>query len=67
MRVFNTADPIARARKRIWDEINADPGYKIAWVANLAMFMYDNLDDDRLKDYVFRNNLAERLVKLIFG
>jgi hypothetical protein len=67
MRLVNTTNPIAMARRRIWNEINADPGYKLGWIANLAMFMYDNLDDDRLKDQAFREKIAERLIKLVFG
>lgn len=65
--ILNTTNPITAALKRMREAIAADPGYKIGWVANLAMFMYDNLDDDRLKDPAFREKIAERLIKLIFG
>ena len=65
--ILNTTNPIATARDRIRKALAADPGYKDAWIANLAMFMYDNLDDDRLKDPAFRNGKAERLLELIFG
>lgn len=54
MKTLNTTDPIVSARKRMREAIASDPGYKIAWIANLAMFMYDNLDDDRLNDQAFR-------------
>lgn len=67
MKTLNTTNPIVSARKRLREAIAADPGYKLAWIANLAMFMYDNLDDDRLKDPSFREQKAERLLKLIFG
>ena len=65
--IINTTNPIASARKRIREAIAADPGYREAWIANLAMFMWDNLDDDRLKDPAFRNSKAELLLELIFG
>jgi len=67
MKVINTTNPIAAARDRIRKAIATDPGYMEAWIANLAMFMYDNLDDDRLKDPAFRNEKAERLLELVFG
>jgi len=67
MRTLNTTSPIVSALKRMREAIAADPGYKIGWIANLAMFMYDNLDDDRLKDQAFREEKAELLLKLIFG
>lgn len=67
MKTLNTTDPIVSARKRMREAIASDPGYKIAWIANLAMFMYDNLDDDRLNDQAFREEKAELLLKLIFG
>lgn len=67
MRILNTANPIACARKTLREAIAADPGYKEVWIATLAMFMYDNLDDDRLKDRSFRAALSERLLALMFG
>lgn len=67
MITLNTTHPINSALKRMRETIAADPGYKIGWIANLAMFMYDNLDDDRLKDQAFREKKAEQLLKLIFG
>ena len=66
MRTLNTTNSVASALKRMREAIDADPGYRISWVANLAMFMYDNLDDNRLKDRTFREQVAERLLKLIF-
>lgn len=64
--MLNTANPVPRALRTMRDAIARDPGYKEAWIANLAMFMFDNLADDRLNDRAFREALADRLLKLIF-
>lgn len=64
--LLNTTNPVVSARKRMRDLFKADPDFERAWIDNLAMFMYDNLDDERLKDKTFRDTLAKRLLKFIF-
>lgn len=64
--ILNTTHPLTSARKRFRDAFNADPDFERVWIDNLAMFMYDSLDDERLKDKAFRDALTKRLLKLIF-
>lgn len=66
MRMLNTTSPIVVALKRMRKELDADPDYKRSWIDNLSMFLYDNLDDDRLKDKTFRDHVAEQLLKFVF-
>lgn len=66
MRMLNTTSPIVMALKRMRKELDADPDYKRTWIDNLAMFLYDNLEDDRLKDKTFRDHVAEQLLKFVF-
>ncbi len=65
--ILNTTSPIASARKRMRDAFAADPAFEDTYIANVAMLLYDRLEDDRLKDRSFRDKIAKELIKLIFG
>ena len=65
MKTYNVQNPIATARETMKDAFERDPGFKLAYVANIAMLLHDRHGGD-FKDYVIRNDTAEALLKLIF-
>lgn len=58
--------PMRDLRKLIADKIFNDEGTKAGYVSNVAMFLCDNLKDDRLEDQKFREKQAVRLLERIF-
>lgn len=65
MKTLNMTNPIVTARKTMKEAFERDPGFKLAYTANIAMMLYDRHGGD-FKDYVIRNDTAEALLKLIF-
>jgi len=54
---------IARARKTMKDAFDADPDFKMGYIANIAMLLHDHYG---ITDYDKRNAAAEDILKLIF-
>ena len=65
MKVINL-NPIAKARKRIWDTLENDPDFRLAYEANIAMLLHD-LYGGIFKDFNTRNDAAKAILKLIFN
>jgi hypothetical protein len=53
---------IARARRTIRRAFNKDSEFKHGYLANIAMLLYDELN----LDYPKRDELADKILKLIF-
>jgi len=57
---------LSNLRTLMYAKIFNDEDMKIGYVANVGMFLHDNLNDDRLKDQNFREEQSVRLLELIF-
>lgn len=60
---------IAKARKVMWDALENDPDFKLGYVANISMLMYDELHTRKYRPKLRkedRDAISERLLKLIF-
>jgi len=56
---------IARARKIMRKMFEKDLDFKRVYLDNIAMYLFDNIEDDMLNKNR-RDNLAKGLLKLIF-
>lgn len=54
---------IKKARKTMRDAFDADPDFKMSYIANIAMLLYDH---HGITDYDKRNAAAEDILKLVF-
>lgn len=54
---------IEKARKTIKDALITDLNFRQGYIANIAMLLYDN---NIVRNYEKRNQIAEKIVKLIF-
>jgi len=54
---------IARARETMRNAFDADPDFKMVYIANIAMLLHDHYG---ITDYDKRNVAAEDILKLIF-
>ena len=57
--------PIKDLRTLLYDKIFGDEGMKLGYVANVAMLLFDSLEDERLNDTNFRDELAIKILNLI--
>ena len=55
---------IKKARKVIWKAFKKDPDFKRGYIDNVAMCIFAN---SPVKEYKARNNLAEKIIDLVFG
>lgn len=53
-------------RKLMADKILDNEDNRLTYVANVAMFLFDNLTDNRLDERNFREEKAVKLLELIF-
>lgn len=66
MKFINKGNPIVKARRTMREAFIQDPGFELAYVANIAMLLYDHYNKADFKDYNTRNQAAKDLLKLIF-
>jgi hypothetical protein len=59
---------VAKARRTMREAFDKDPGFREAYVANIAMRLHDELRGapSKIFNNGVRNELAERLLKLLF-
>jgi len=63
---------IQKARKTMRDAFDADSDFKMSYIANIAMLLYDRLEKEgimlpnEIANYEKRNAVAEDILKLIF-
>lgn len=63
---------VKKARKIMREAFDADPDFKMGYIANIAMLLYDRLEKDgitlpnEILDYDKRNAAAEDILELIF-
>lgn len=65
MKILDIESPFITSRRIFRDALRDDPDLKLAYVANIAMLLYDK-HGGIFKDYATRNETAEDLLKLIF-
>jgi len=54
---------VKKARKIMREAFDADPDFKLGYIANIAMLLHDHYG---ITDYDKRNAAAEDILKLIF-
>jgi len=57
------SEEIRKARATMVQAFKEDPGFKLTYIANIAMLLHDRYD---ITDYETRNRAADDLLKLIF-
>jgi hypothetical protein len=64
------SEEIKQAMDTLSKAMNEDEGYLISWHANLAMALFDAMDDNCIDDHVkhcWCNDGASRFINLAFG